>query len=77
MENLDRKNFEDRVFDELPDLVLCSNFRHCTFNAPTKFERCNLMACTFNADCEYDRTNVISQEELDEMEAHDREVRPE
>lgn len=63
MQNLDRQNFKDQVFEELPELVLCSNFERCTFNGATKFERCNLIDCVFNKECEFDRSNIIDSKE--------------
>jgi len=68
--NLDRKSFENQVFDELPKKIICSNFTNCTFNAKTTFDKCNLMGCTFNKECEFDKSNVVSKEELEELDSY-------
>lgn len=62
---MDRQNFENQTFNELPATILCSNFFGCTFNVATKFDKCNLIGCTFNAECEFYLSNVITQEEYD------------
>lgn len=64
---MDRKNFKDRTFNELPEKVSCSNFTNCTFNAYTLFDRCNLRDCTFNVECDFDKSNVIDSEEEAKM----------
>lgn len=64
---MDRKNFENQVFDTLPEKVTCSNFRKCTFNASTLFDRCNLIECVFNAECQFDKSNVIEREDEEEI----------
>jgi len=74
---MDRQNFENMTFDTLPERILCSNFRNCTFNASTTFERCNLIVCTFNAQCEFDRSNVIDEEEENRRIAEDERIRKE
>lgn len=69
---MDRKNFNGQIFDELPELVLCSNFYDCTFNASTTFERCNLMGCTFNSECNFVKSNVMDKEEYEAMKNGER-----
>jgi len=56
---MDYQNFENETFNELPELIVASNFKNCTFNKGTKIERCNLDHCEVKEACYFDRSNVL------------------